>query len=233
MSQLVIVVIVVLLPGILATSIADKLTVHSAWDSFKFPLYALLLGVLTYSLLQLLVYGWNILAYAWNVGSAHRSRTIEWTTLTIWNVTRNGNSPISALEIVAAVLLAIPVSFIASACVYHKVISTVGHWMHVTSKYGDENLYFYFMNMKDNEWIYVRDKENNLTYEGRAGWHSASEHVHELVLDDVTVYRYEDSARLYSVPTVYLSREIGKLVIETVPRELLQEDMVNEYEVGN
>ncbi len=57
MSQLVIVVIVVLLPGILATSIADKLTVHSAWDSFKFPLYALLLGVLTYSLLQLLVYG--------------------------------------------------------------------------------------------------------------------------------------------------------------------------------
>jgi hypothetical protein len=50
-----------------------------AWDSFKFPLYALLLGVLTYSLLQLLVYGWNILAYAWNIGSTHRSRASEWT----------------------------------------------------------------------------------------------------------------------------------------------------------
>jgi hypothetical protein len=60
--------------------------------------------------------------------------------------------------------------------------------------------------------------------EGRAGWHSESEHVPELVLKDVTIYRYEDSARLYSVPTVYLSREIGKLVIEVVPWELLQED---------
>jgi hypothetical protein len=76
MSQLVIVVIVVLLPGIPATSIADKLTVHSAWDSFKFPLYALLLGILTHSLLQLLVYGWSILAYAWNVGSTETKISI-------------------------------------------------------------------------------------------------------------------------------------------------------------
>jgi len=232
MSQLVIVVIVVLLPGILAASIADKLTVHSAWDSFKFPLYALLLGVLTYSLLQLLVYGWNILVYAWNAGSAQQSQVIAWTTLTIWNLTRNGNSAISALEIVAAVVLAIPVSFIVSACVCHKVICTVGNWMHVTSKYGDENLYSYFMNRKENEWIYVRDKENNLTYEGRAGWYSEREQVHELVLHDVIVYRYEDSVRLYSVPTVYLSREIGKLIIETVPLELLQEDVVDENQVG-
>jgi len=104
--------------------------------------------------------------------------------------------------------------------------------MHVTSKYGDENLYSYFMNMKENEWIYVRDKENNLTYEGRAGWYSEREQVHELVLHDVIIYRYEDSARLYSVPTVYLSREIGKLVIETVPLDLLQEDVVDENQVG-
>jgi hypothetical protein len=54
----------------------------------------------------------------------------------------------------------------------------------------------YFMNMKENEWIYVRDKGNNLAYEGRVGWHSESEHV-------------------------------------TVPRELLQEDIVNEYEARN
>jgi hypothetical protein len=49
-----------------------------------------------------------------------------------------------------------------------------------------------------------------------------------LAVEDFWLSRYMDS-----VPTVYLSREIGKLVIETVPRELLQEDMVNEYEVGN
>lgn len=81
--------------------------------------------------------------------------------------------------------------------------------------------------------LYVRDKENNLTYEGKAGWYSENESLHELVLQDVVVYQYEDSARLYSVPTVYLSREVGKLVIESVPEELLQEGMADEHKVGN
>jgi hypothetical protein len=86
------------------------------------------------------------------------------------------------------------------------------------------NLYTYFLSGKGTEWIYVRDKENNLTYEGRVAASSENEHVHELVLLDCTVYRYEDSAKLYSVPTTYLSREVGKLVIETIPADRLNED---------
>jgi hypothetical protein len=137
------------------------------------------------------------------------------------------------LEIVSSVFLAVPVSFVVAACVEHKMLTRIGSWMHVTSKYGEENLYSYFMNMKENEWIYVRDKENNLTYEGKASWHSENESLHELVLQGVVVYRYEDSARLYSVPTMYLSREVGKLVIESVPRELVQEGIADEHKVGD
>jgi len=33
----------------------------------------------------------------------------------------------------------------------------------------------------------------------------------------VVVYRYEDSAKLYSVPTIYLSKTVGEFVIETIP----------------
>ena len=56
MSQLLIIVVVVLLPGILSASIAGKLPIHLPWDSFKFTLYALVFGVLNYSLLQILFY---------------------------------------------------------------------------------------------------------------------------------------------------------------------------------
>ena len=220
MSQLLIVVIVVLLPGILATSIADKLTIHSPWDSFKYPLYALVLGVLTYSLLQILIYGWDVVVYVWNVGSLHRSRVPGWTTLAVWNIARNGSLTIPSLEIVSAVFLAVPVSFMVAACMHHKVITRIGTWVRVTSKYGDGNLYSHFMNMKENEWVHVRDKENNVTYEGRVGWYSEGEHMHELVLRDVVVYRYEDSVRIYSVPLAYLSCEIGKWVIEAAPGEI-------------
>ena len=228
MSQLLIVVIVVLLPGILATSIADELTIHSPWDSFKYPLYALLLGVLTYSLLQLLVYGWDVVVYVWNVASFHRSRVLGWTTLAIWNIAWNGSLTIPSLDIVSAVFLAVPVSFTVAACMHHKVITRIGTWVRVTSKYGDGNLYSHFMNMKENGWVHVRDKDNNVTYEGRVGWYSVSEQMHEPVLRDVVVYRYEDSVRIHSVPLAYLSREIGKWVIEAAPGKLLQEGMANE-----
>jgi Family of unknown function (DUF6338) len=224
MTQLAIVVIVVLLPGILATTIADKLTVHSKWDSFKFPLYALVLGVLTYSLLQVLVYGWDALVYAWSSIKFHRPATISWTPLAIWNIEQNVNFAIPPWEIVVAMFLSVPVAFAAAACVQHKVITRIGGLIHVTSKYGDENLYSYFMNGTDTDWVYVRDKENNLTYEGRVSASSENEHIHELVLRDCTVYRYEDSAKLYSVPTAYLSREIGKLVVETIPEDRLREE---------
>jgi len=233
MTQLAVVIIVVLLPGILATSIADKLTAHSKWDSFKFPLYALVLGVLTYSLLQLLVYGWDLLVFAWGALNFRRSSVVDWAPLAIWRIARNGNSTVPSWEIVTAVFLSVPVSFIVAACVQHKVVTRIGNLMKVTSKYGDENLYSYFLNAKENDWIYVRDQENSLTYEGRIVACSENEHVHEIVLRDVTVYRYEDSARLYSVPTAYLSREIGKLVIETIPKDRFAEEYTDVYETAD
>jgi hypothetical protein len=48
--------------------------------------------------------------------------------------------------------------------------------------------------------------------------------MQELVLADVTVYRYEDSSELYSVPSIYLCKELGKFIIESIPNELLRED---------
>ena len=138
--------------------------------------------------------------------------------MAIWSIERDVNFAVLPWEIVVAMLLSVPVAFTAAACVQHKVITRI-----VTSKYGDENLYTYFMNGRDTEWIYVRDKENNLTYEGRVS-SCENEHIHEFVLLDCTVYRYEDSAKLYSVPTAYLSREIGKLVVEAVTEDRLREE---------
>jgi hypothetical protein len=36
MNQLVVSLVVILMPGIIAAIISDKLTSHSKWDSFKF-----------------------------------------------------------------------------------------------------------------------------------------------------------------------------------------------------
>ncbi len=113
------------------------------------------------------------------------------------------------------------------------MITRIGNFLHVTPKYGDENLYTYFLNAKETDWIYVRDKDSNLTYEGRVAAFSENEHAHELVLLDVAVYRYEDSEKLYSVPRIYLCKEIGKLVVETIPEDRLHEERSDVNEAVN
>jgi len=214
LNQLVVTLILILMPGIVAAIISDKLTNHSRWGSFKFSLYSLTLGVGCYALLQ-------VATYLVDIASGFSIESVNWTNLEIWNSALNGGSNIAAWEICAAALLALPVAFFASWLINFKFFNKLAQKLGVSNKFGDENLYSYYLNAQEIDWVYVRDVENNLTYQGRVVSHSENDNVQEIVLSEVSVFRYEDSAPLYEVPTIYLSREVGKLVIEAIPGEFL------------
>jgi hypothetical protein len=215
LNQLVVTLIFILIPGIVAAIISDKLTHHSRWDSFKFSLYSLTLGVGCYVLLQVITYLFDIL-------SGFSIESISWTNLQIWNSALNG-ADIAAWEICVATLLSLPVAFFASWLIHFKFFNKIAHKLRVSNKFGEENLYSYYLNAQEIDWVYVRDIENNLTYQGRVVSHSENDNAQEIVLSEVSVFRYEDSEFLYNVPTIYLSRGVGKLVIEATPNEFLKE----------
>ncbi len=214
MDQLVVSLVVILIPGILAAVICDKITVHSTWDSFKFGLYAFVLGLGSYVTLQ-------IGCYLVEMIRTCSFAVTDQAHLRVWNSAIANGGSIPASEVVLATLISIPVAFVASYMVNYKIINKAAQKMKVSTKYGDENLFSYYLNAKEVEWVYVRDFENNLTYQGRVDSYSENEDMQEIVLYDVTVFRYEDSAELYSVPTIYLTKEIGKFVIEAIPKNLL------------
>lgn len=218
MTQLVVSIVVILLPGIVATIISDKLTSHSKWDSFKFGLYALVLGVFSYGILQFLVYIYNVL----------QSLTINglnWQHLNIWNSALSGGQNISAWEVCSAFLLSVPVAFIASWIINHKVFNKIAQRIKISNKYGDENLFSYYLNSKEVNWVYVRDSDKDLIYQGRIVKFSENEKVHEIVLADVSVYADAEGEPelMYEIPTIYLCKECGKFSIEAIPRDDLGE----------
>ena len=218
MTQLVVSIVVILLPGIIATIISDKLTSHSKWDAFKFGLYALVLGVFSYGILQFLVYVYNVF----------KSLTISgfvWQHLNIWNSALNGGKDIHAWEVCSAFLLSVPVAFIASWMINYKVFNKIAQLIGISNKYGDENLFSYYLNSKEVNWVYVRDSEKDLIYQGRIIKFSENEKVHEIVLSEVSVYAdTEDEPELmYQIPTIYLCKECGKFSIEAIPLEDLGE----------
>ena len=214
MNQLVVSIIIILFPGIIAAVISDKITVHAKWNSFKFALYSIVLGILSYTSVQLLFYVFDLVGWC-------STRTINWSHLDVWNGVVNENPTISPWEVVMATSFSGPVAFAASAIINRKYLNKFAQFLKVSTKYGDENLYSYYLNAKEIEWVYIRDVEKNLTYQGSVVSYSENDHIQEIVLSNVTVFRYEDSAELYSVPSIYLAKEIGKFTIEAIPNDRL------------
>lgn len=216
MNQFVATLIVILIPGIIAAVVCDKITVHSKWSAFKFSLYALILGLLAYAELQIIYYSWDVIG-------AGTFKIANWSHLNVWKSAVAEKHIVNPNEVVYATLLSFPSAFFASFLINYKIFNKIAKSLDVSSKYGDENLYSYYLNAKEIDWVYVRDIEHNLTYQGRIDSYSENDHMQELVLYDVTIFRYKDSIELYSVPTIYLTKEMGRFIIEAIPKELLGE----------
>jgi hypothetical protein len=194
-SALALKLILILIPGGLATLILEKLTTYLKWGPFKFIINSILLGGLSYLISDLIFY----IFYADDIKNF-------WLTLTSNNV--------PFWEIIRATVVAVFIGFTASWIENNKLITRFARKFSIADKYGEENLYSYFLNSKEISEVYVRDIVNNLTFHGTVDSFSENEQISEITLRDVKVYRYSDSAFLYEMPKVFLSRAKNCIFIE-------------------
>lgn len=227
MNQLAVAIAIVLFPGVIASVICDKLIVHyQRWDAFKYGVYSFIFGLLSYAALQAVV-----------TALAEIERTIPGISivhgagLSAWSVVAEEKYKINLLEVMWATLLAPLVATFAAIIVNFKLINRLAQKLGISNKYGDENLYSYFLNAKGVKWIYVRDKEVGLSYFGRLNSFAEYSATHELVLDEVEVFEYDTSALLYKVGSIYLAKPVGKFVIE-VPA-LFHSEEANDQEIDS
>jgi hypothetical protein len=222
MNQLSIILFILILPGILATIIVERLTIHKRINSFFFILYSILLGLLSYVLLQIFKHIFTFLK------SLIYNKNISFSFLHVWEVISNSNSyNVNLSEVAWATIVAVILGFIVSAIIHHKIVNKIAKKLSVSSKYGDENLFYYFLNSPEIDWIYIRDKERELIYQGRVESYSENEKIHEMVLTDVIVYSYYNQDKLYTTPTIYICKDLGKLQIEQIPQENFQSEEEN------
>ena len=209
MNSFVVLIAIILLPGLLASVICDKITVHSQrWDSFKYSIYSFIFGVLSYSVLQLLEWAFDLFKYYFS------NKPIVFGALNAWNIAYTPNPSIPLREVFFASLIAPVVAFIASAVINFKLLNKFAQLINVSEKFGDENLFSFFLNQNEVDWVYVRDKEGDLTYRGRVISYSECDSIQEIVLSNVSVYEYKTSKFVYDLSLIYLSKKLGSFVIE-------------------
>lgn len=218
MNELAIAVGVILFPGLIAAVICDKITVHSPqWGSFKYSVSSFVFGVSCYVALQGLAYLW-----IWIAEYFFPTLSFASPTLDVWTIATTQKVSIDPSEVFWATVLSPAIAAVAAFTVNHKLINKAAQKLRISSKYGDENLFSFFLNAQDIDWVYVRDIPSKLTYQGRVVSFSEADDMQELVLSEVTIFAYETSDELYSIPLLYLSKVRGAFIIEAVPQSLLE-----------
>lgn len=208
MNDLAILIGLISFPGLIATVICDKLLVHAErWSSFKYGIYTFIFGVGSYVVLQ-------FLAWVTSLACRHLPFLSEGATLGLWGTLVSGKD-LHFSEVAWATGLSPVIALAAVYCVNKKHMIRLAQRLGISNKYGDENLFSYFLNSPDVFWVYVRDPAAGFSYRGAVRSFSETKEVQEIALTDVSVYSYEDSNFLYQLDSLYLSKSLGTFIIES------------------
>lgn len=216
MNELAVSIGVILFPGLIACVICDKIAAHTPyWGTFKYSIYSFIFGVVSYTGLQMC---YNLFSWFQRLMSLTFSSEIpsEATTnsLRVWSIVTSQKANIDIQEIAYATIIACFISFLVTYLNNHKLLYKIASYVGVTRKYGDENLFYRYLSLEGIKWVYIRDPETNQTYKGEVASYSENEQIQEIVLSDVTVYSYETSEELYSLPSLYMAKPTGSFTIE-------------------
>ena len=84
----------------------------------------------------------------------------------------------------------------------------------MTKRFGDEDIWDFFHDIPDIEWVFVRDHSFNLNYYGWIQAYSDPNEPRELLLRDVKIYDSLTGDCLGELDAIYLSRKNHTITIE-------------------
>jgi hypothetical protein len=207
-SALTLKLIILLIPGILSASIYKKLTIrHKLRSDYMFTLIAIMFGMFSYLALQVLLTMATFFS-----GICNKGEVVYEVIDTFKNISDSSAIPYG--EVMWASIISIVIAGIVIKLDTTKLLNNLARKLNLSNKYGEENLFSYFLNSSDIEWVYIRDLNNKLTYLGSVRSFSESTDFKEIVLENVTVYNYPESQELYDVKRIYLCLPKDRIIIE-------------------
>lgn len=200
------------LPGVLTTILIRYITTSKNYSNFYFIIYSAVLGIGNLIFLEFFMNIYNLIAFV-----ICNSKTLDiGLTLDLWDSIFS-NGKYNKNELLYSYIIAIPYSVIISYIIQKKWVHKILKKLKLTKRYGDEDVWSYFLYSEEVEWIIVSDKSNSLSYYGYIQSFSDSGEKREIMLTNVDIYRTADWEHLYSSNAIFLEFESGQFSLE-LPR---------------
>lgn len=208
---------ILMVPGVLSTLMLRHISRNRNYPVFEFILYSLLLGLANYIVMELFVSLYNVILALFS-----DTYTLKWgLNLSVWDVIYGvKNTKVNGLEMLICYLISIPVGFVLGIIIRKKIILGLFKKAKVTNRYGDDDVWTYYFNELNTEWVFIRDINRDIIYKGRVIAYSDSDEKREILLESASVFKDSEHTvepvLKYKIDNIYL--EIDKLnyVIETI-----------------
>jgi len=206
-NQIFVSLVILLTPGIVAALVLDTATQHSKWDNFRFSLYIIILGFLSYFLLFALT----------QCGAFICPHFYQPRVFSVFTHLENVElGPNLYWEVFTTCIIAFFVALGVSYSVNHKLIIKFTNMLGISNKYGDESLFYYYLNWwkpsDKSVWLTVRDYSKKIVYTGDLSSFSEQDGMQEILLLNVDVY--PDGKESYHLDEIYIAAKIGDISLE-------------------
>ena len=208
MTEFVFQLAVVFVPGLIWSSIVDRLcTKVSPRSEFSAVIRAFGFGIGSYFVYFAAYY------------AICRLGTGNWPTLLDSIKVAPGAGELRVVrpqDVLFASMLAVVLAVVWATASNRKLFMRFMQWAGVTRKFGDEGVWEYAFNMgtASVEYVNVRDFQNKVAYAGFVKAFSEGGEFREILLDQVRVSELDSGAHLFEMPMIYLSRTRDSLHIE-------------------
>lgn len=208
LSALTLRVLLLFFPGVLCAMIVHALTAHRERTTAQFLTNAFVLGVSTYLLLA----GVRTAAD----GCAQLAGWHRPPRITFFEVLTGESARLSWGEIALSAVVAVLLALLVSAALNHNLLHRAAVWLNVSRRFGEADVWGFFLNSPRVIWVAVRDLGTDTMYEGWVDAFSDTGTTPELLLRSVTVSRSSTGTKLYECERVYLARDKASLIIEQI-----------------
>ncbi len=208
MNELTILLVMILFPGVLLTVIYDNYAEHKPWDSFKYILYSIVSGIITYSVLQSLIF---LGQFLYNI---EEFKDTSWHIMSVWGVIKGGKNPVvNPVEILLAGSLSLILGLISVKVTQRKFIHTILIRFGITNKYGDDSVYIKTIETLINDYVTVIVLDEDITIQGIVHCYHDNGGVLEISITDAIVFETSTANELYKTELCYIAKEFGKFMI--------------------
>ncbi|WP_109853836.1 hypothetical protein [Aggregatibacter actinomycetemcomitans] len=210
MNELTIKIVMLLLPGIIITMLIDKFTEHKEWNNYKYSLFVISYGILSYLILQIL----SLLNQCAKIGYENFTlNNAEY--LQVWDVNSSINLPYN--EVIASGIVSFFLGLLFIYIDHKEYLAKFLLKFNISRKYGDYGVFPQLLKDNKDQYIDITIWDKNLFIRGIVNSFHEEKELFEIYIENADVYKTSKgkATKIYTALRLSICEPYKNLIIST------------------